>query len=613
MVCIDTFPSYVFSDKTGTLTNNLMRFRKMTVAGTAWIHDPDIQEEAIVEATSKPALQKRHSKGKRPLRRRTSISTSGEASAAQGMSPTSFGSPVGRDRSTKPRWKPSARSHTSQPVLGTAQLLEYIQHRPYTIFARKVRFLLLSIALCHTCFPEKKRDGEIEYQAASPDEQALVRAARDLGYIMIDRQNSTIVVRILPQGHGGEPTFETYQILDVIEFSSNRKRMSVIVRMPDHRICVFCKGADSALIRLLRLSGIAIAKAIEIEQRVSVRQSLEAHEALRRASEAKSRKDSLIRKSISIHRPSLGGITRQSMTAKRLQPIRDQVDDWLKDRETDVDLSAIDNGSIYYSPRPSAHYCPEQRLASLDGRQSSQGNDANELVEEALVIDDAAVLERCFQHINDFATEGLRTLLYAYRYIEGDEYEIWKKNYLDASTSLVNRHEMIEKAGAELERDLELAGATAIEDKLQKGVPEAIEKLRRARIKLWMLTGDKRETAINIGHSCRLIKDYSSITILDHETGEVSQRIAAATVEISNGQIAHSVVVVDGHTLSQIYSSDSLQSLFISLAIIVDTVICCRASPSQKAQLVNSIRHKVHNAITLAIGGTYIFLIIICL
>lgn len=575
----------------------------MTVAGTAWIHDPDIQEEAIEEATSKPALHKRHSKGKKPLRRRISISTSGEASAAQGMSPTSFGSPVGHDRLTKPRWKPSTRSHISQPELGTAQMLEYIQHRPYTIFARKVRFLLLSIALCHTCFPEKRRDGEIEYQAASPDEQALVRAAQDLGYVMIDRQNSAIVVKTLPQGHGDEPTFETYQVLDVIEFSSNRKRMSVIVRMPDHRICVFCKGADSTLIRLLRLSGIAIAKAIEIEQRVSMRQSLEAQEALRRASEAKSRKDSLVRKSISIHRPSLGGITRPSMTAKRLQPIRDEVDDWLKDRETDVDVSAINNRGIYYSPRPSAHYGPAQRLASLDGRQSSQGDDANELVEETLVIDDAAVLERCFQHINDFATEGLRTLLYAYRYIEEDEYEIWKKTYLDASTSLVNRQEMIEKAGAEVERDLELAGATAIEDKLQKGVPEAIDKLRRARIKLWMLTGDKRETAINIGHSCRLIKDYSSITILDYETGEVSQRIAAATIEISNGQIAHSVVVIDGHTLSQIYSSDSLQGLFVSLAIIVDTVICCRASPSQKAQLVNSIRHNVHNAITLAIGG----------
>lgn len=579
-----------------------MRFRKMSIAGTAWLHDPDVQGEAIKEATHKLALQKRHSKGKKPIGHESSISTSGEASAAQGMSPTSCGVSVIHNSSTTPRWKPSARTHTSQPELGTTQLLQYIQHRPYTLFARKVRFFLLSIALCHTCFPEKKRGGEIEYQAASPDEQALVRAAQDLGYILIDRQNSRITVKILPQGHGDKPTFETYQILNVIEFSSNRKRMSIIVRMPDHRICVFCKGADSTLIRLLRLSGLAIAKAGEIEQRVSRRQSLEAQEALRRASEAKSRKDSMTRKSMSIHRPSLSGIPHPSLTANRLQPIRDEVDDWLRDREIDVDVSTIDNDSIYYSPRPSTHYGPAQRHASLDGRLSFQGDDADELVEETLVVDDAAVLERCFQHINDFATEGLRTLLYAYRYMEEDEYESWKKIYLDASTSLISRHEMIEKAGAQVERGLELAGATAIEDKLQKGVPEAIEKLRRAKIKLWMLTGDKRETAINIGHSCRLIKDYSTITILDHETGEVSQRIAAATIDISNGHVAHSVVVVDGHTLSQISSSKSLHELFVSLAILVDTIICCRASPSQKASLVSSIRHKVHNAITLAIG-----------
>ena len=543
----DTFVSYIFSDKTGTLTNNSMRFRKMSIAGTAWLHDPDVQEEAIKEATKeatqKLTLQKRHSKGKKPIRRKISISTSGEASAAPGTSPNSCGSPVIRNSSTRSRWKPSARGHTSQYELGTAQLLQYINCRPYTLFARKVRFFLLSMALCHTCFPEKKRNGEIEYQSASPDEQALVRAAQDLGYVMIDRQNSTITVKTLPHDHSDEPTFETYQILDVIEFSSSRKRMSIIVRMPDHRICVFCKGADSTLIRLLRLSKLAIATAVQIQQRVSIRQSLEAQEALRRASEAKSRKDSLTRKSMSIHRPSLGGITRPSMNAKRLQPIRDEVDDWLKDRETDVDIIAGDNCSVYYSPRPSTHYAPAQRLASLDGRPSFQGDNVDELVEETLVIDDAAMLERCFQHINDFATEGLRTLLYAYRYMEEDEYDSWKKTYLDASTSLVNRHEMIEKAGAEVEKDLELAGATAIEDKLQNGVPEAIEKLRRAKIKLWMLTGDKRETAINIGHSCRLIKDYSSITILDHETGEVSQRIAAATIDISNGHVAHSVVV----------------------------------------------------------------------
>ena len=99
----------------------------------------------------------------------------------------------------------------------------------------------------------------------------------------------------------------------------------------------------------------------------------------------------MTRKSMSLHRPSLGGITRPSMTAQNLQPIRDEIDGWLKDRQTDVDMSAVDSSSIHYSPRPSAHYGPTKYLESLDGRLSFQGDGTEELVEEALVIDDAAV------------------------------------------------------------------------------------------------------------------------------------------------------------------------------------------------------------------------------
>jgi phospholipid-translocating ATPase len=225
-----------------------------------------------------------------------------------------------------------------------------------------------------------------------------------------------------------------------------------------------------------------------------------------------------------------------------------------------------------------------------------------ELVEEALVADDPTTLERCFQHVNDFATEGLRTLLYGHRFLDENEYRDWKKIYHDATTSLVNRSELIEKAGELIEQQLELGGATAIEDKLQKGVPETIERLRRAAIKMWMLTGDKRETAINIGHSCRLIKEYSSVTVLDHEAGSIEKDITAAVLAIQGGNIAHSVVVVDGQTLSTITAGDALNTLFLELAILADSVICCRASPSQKASLVHAIRKRVGGSVTLAIG-----------
>ena len=588
--------NYIFSDKTGTLTNNSMRFRKLSVAGTAWLHDHDLQEDALGEATHQRPMQKRRSKGKKAIWRKSS------SSAQPAVSHTGPISPINRNDSMASHWKSSAGRFGPQPEFSTAKLLQYLQNRPHTLFARKARFFLLSMALCHTCVPEKNADEEIEYQAASPDEQALVRAAKDLGYIVVDRQNATITIKTLPAGDDAEPHYDIYQILDIIEFSSNRKRMSIVVRMPDSRICVFCKGADTILIPLLRQSELAISKATEVEQKANERQSMEAQVIIRRQSEAKSRKNSMNRRSMSIHRPSLGGVARPSMTAKRLQPIRDELNSWLTERETDVDLSPIDNESVFYSPRPSVHYGTRHPQASLDGRPSLQGGDHDEIVDEALVVDENLVFERCFQHVNDFASEGLRTLLYGYRYIDENAYKDWKKIFSDASTSLVNRQEMTEKAGAMIERDLELAGATAIEDKLQDGVPESIDKLRRAKIKMWMLTGDKRETAINVGHSCRLIKDYSTITILDEDLGDVGQSIAAAILEMGRGTVAHSVVVVDGHTLSQITASLPLRKLFLTLAIQVDAVICCRASPAQKASLVSSIRHKVSDAVTLAIG-----------
>lgn len=583
-----------------------MRFRKMSVAGTAWLHDFDLQQEAIHSNHRPASRHKRFSKGKKPAVRKDNVSELSRDSWRPDNSPIrdhgrlSY-SGMARDNSAPSHWKSSARPYKTQPELRTANFLQYIQRRPHTLFAHKSRLFLLSLALCHTCLPEVKINGEIDYQAASPDELALVHAAQELGYMMVDRQSGNITIKTWPKGLENEPVFEVYEILDVIEFSSKRKRMSIIVRMPNNLICIFCKGADSALMQLLRLSSLAINKVAEVERRASRRKSIEAQQAIRRNSEH-GRKNSMNRASLNMGRPSISGVGRTSMTAGRLQPIRDELDSWLRDRERDVDMSSLDDESIYYPTRLSGQIGVRHSMNNSISRPSMQIDAADELVEEAMVADDAAVFERCFQHINDFATEGLRTLLYGYRYIEEQEYVSWKKVYLDATTSLVDRQEMIEKAGELVEKDFELAGATAIEDKLQKGVPEAIDKLRRANIKLWMLTGDKRETAINIGHSCRLIKDYSTITILDHEAGEVHERIAAAIIDVSHGTVAHSVVVIDGQTLALIDAEESVKKLFIDLAVLVDSVICCRASPSQKASLVMAIRKKVKKSVTLAIG-----------
>lgn len=116
-----------------------------------------------------------------------------------------------------------------------------------------------------------------------------------------------------------------------------------------------------------------------------------------------------------------------------------------------------------------------------------------------------------------------------------------------------------------------------------------------------MLTGDKRETAINIGHSCRLIKDHSSVIILD-ETADLQRLIQRAITNIKAGKAAHPVVVIDGVTIATLDQNKELMTLFSHLGLLAESVICCRVSPSQKALVVRSIRETAPRAVTLAIG-----------
>jgi phospholipid-transporting ATPase len=118
-----------------------------------------------------------------------------------------------------------------------------------------------------------------------------------------------------------------------------------------------------------------------------------------------------------------------------------------------------------------------------------------------------------FLIVKEFATEGLRTLCLAYREVSEEEYMKWSKIYDEAARTINNRSEELDKAAELIERDLTLLGSTAIEDKLQDGVPETIHTLMDAGIKIWVLTGDRQETAINIGYSCKLITPDMNLII----------------------------------------------------------------------------------------------------
>ncbi|KAI9728365.1 MAG: hypothetical protein M1828_003765 [Chrysothrix sp. TS-e1954] len=592
--------SYVFSDKTGTLTENSMKFRKLSVAGTTWLHDTDLSEPAIKSIYRERAARDSKAKGTksavdaRHSDMRMSLSSPAVPNANL-VSPAS-GEAI-------PSWKSSVHPDKNQLELRTTEMLMYIQRKPHTVFAQKARFVLICVALCHTCVPETTNEGSVNYQAASPDELALVEAAQQLGFMVVDRTADAISIRMFSSSKNDEHYVEKYEILDIIEFSSNRKRMSIIVKFPDKRICVISKGADSTMMPLFRLSSLASQCMTEINERSSQRKNREASIAIARRSEQsalRSPHGPFGRASLALQRSSFGDVNRPSFGSPKTLSTRQQQSGCPAGGER-VSSGFFETNTSAQSPRVSTHMGRHSTAAS-EGRSSTFLDDGFELVDEAMLQDDGFVLKQCLQHVDEFSAEGLRTLLYGCRFVPEEEYDTWSATYRTATTSISDRQASIEKAAELIERGLELVGATAIEDKLQEGVPETIDKLRRANIKIWMLTGDKRETAINIGHACRLIKDYSTITVLDHRTGRVAKEIANMLAETEHNTIAHSVVVIDGETLTNIDNDRLLHPAFLSLAIVADTLICCRASPAQKASLVKAIRRKVRHSSTLAIG-----------
>jgi phospholipid-transporting ATPase len=120
-------------------------------------------------------------------------------------------------------------------------------------------------------------------------------------------------------------------------------------------------------------------------------------------------------------------------------------------------------------------------------------------------------------HLEEYATEGLRTLCISSREISESEYREWSTIYDKAAQTINGRGEALDNAAELIEKNMFLLGATAIEDKLQDGVPDTIHTLQMAGIKVWVLTGDRQETAINIGMSCRLISESMNLVCIPLE------------------------------------------------------------------------------------------------
>nr|XP_029712708.1 probable phospholipid-transporting ATPase IA isoform X3 [Aedes albopictus] len=228
---------------------------------------------------------------------------------------------------------------------------------------------------------------------------------------------------------------------------------------------------------------------------------------------------------------------------------------------------------------------------------------ADTVIYERLAPNGQAYREATLQHLEEFATEGLRTLCCAVAVIPDDVYEDWKHTYHKASTSLQYREQKVEDAANLIETSLMLLGATAIEDKLQDGVPETIASLLEAKINVWVLTGDKQETAINIGYSCKLLSHGMDLIILNEDSLDNTRNCVQRHIAEFGDQLRKEnnvALIVDGKTLKYALSCD-LRTDFLDLCISCKAVICCRVSPIQKADVVDLVTTNT-KSVTLAIG-----------
>lgn len=178
--------------------------------------------------------------------------------------------------------------------------------------------------------------------------------------------------------------------------------------------------------------------------------------------------------------------------------------------------------------------------------------------------------------------------------------------YAAAQSAMTNRDQKLEELAAQVEQAIEIVGITAVEDKLQDHVAETISRVKKGGVKLWVLTGDKLETARNIGFSCSVLSDNMEIIVMDTDpenaTGSPWEQMEKALQTARDAHENKSVgMLITGSMLEKVL--ENLGDHLLQLSEMCDVVIACRVSPSQKGEVVKLVRYGVKPApVTLAIG-----------
>ena len=205
---------------------------------------------------------------------------------------------------------------------------------------------------------------------------------------------------------------------------------------------------------------------------------------------------------------------------------------------------------------------------------------------------------------DNMAREGLRTLVIAKKSLSADQYADFEQRYNAAKLSVVNRSAQVAAVVESLERDMELLCVTGVEDMLQDNVRNTLEQLRNAGLKVWMLTGDKLETATCIAKSSKLVSKTQNIHIFKNVTG----RIEAHQELNAFRRKQDTALVINGKSLE--VCLDYYEHEFMELVTNSPAVVCCRCSPEQKAQVVRLIQqHTGKRCAAIGDGGNDVSMI----
>uniref|UniRef100_A0A8C9ZPL7 Phospholipid-transporting ATPase n=1 Tax=Sander lucioperca TaxID=283035 RepID=A0A8C9ZPL7_SANLU len=201
--------------------------------------------------------------------------------------------------------------------------------------------------------------------------------------------------------------------------------------------------------------------------------------------------------------------------------------------------------------------------------------------------------------------EGLRTLCVAYRPLSPEQYQEVCHLLNGAKLALQDRDKRLAEAYDIIEKDLILLGATAVEDRLQEKAADTIESLHKAGMKVWVLTGDKMETAAATCYASKLFRRNTQILEL---TTKRTEEQSLHDVLLS-GDYTDYGLIIDGATLSAVMRptqedsiSGNYKEIFLEICRNCSAVLCCRMAPLQKAQIVKLIKASKEHPITLAIG-----------